>query len=262
VLEDHGWEIYRIWTTDWFQRPKEQLQRLLDTVDQVARKAARGSVKPRATAARNRSPAIVREPEGVREETPVPPIAVPYQMASFKIPRSIDPNTWPPQDISQALLRIIQIEGPIHRDELLLRLRDLLSLTRTPPRLQDNFGQAIDLLVNGDQCVLDDECLDLPDRPVTVRSRDNVASVNLRKPDLLPISEIRAAIYQLIDAAHGVAADEVPMAVARVFGLRTTPPALRQKVNSVVEQLLATGQLAPIRGLLQRTDMSPGQSEI
>ena len=25
VLEDHGWIIYRIWSTDWFNRPREQL---------------------------------------------------------------------------------------------------------------------------------------------------------------------------------------------------------------------------------------------
>lgn len=28
VLEDHGWIIHRIWSTDWFQRPEEQLQKL------------------------------------------------------------------------------------------------------------------------------------------------------------------------------------------------------------------------------------------
>jgi hypothetical protein len=25
VLESHGWTIHRIWSTDWFQRPNEQL---------------------------------------------------------------------------------------------------------------------------------------------------------------------------------------------------------------------------------------------
>lgn len=29
VLEDHGWIIHRIWSTDWFQRPDEQLQKHL-----------------------------------------------------------------------------------------------------------------------------------------------------------------------------------------------------------------------------------------
>ena len=28
VLEDQGWKIYRIWSTDWFNNPQKELNRL------------------------------------------------------------------------------------------------------------------------------------------------------------------------------------------------------------------------------------------
>ncbi|NRF77366.1 helicase, partial [Citrobacter braakii] len=33
VLEDHGWIIHRIWSTDWFHRPEEQLERTLQAIE-------------------------------------------------------------------------------------------------------------------------------------------------------------------------------------------------------------------------------------
>jgi very-short-patch-repair endonuclease len=37
VLERLQWNIYRIWSTDWFQNPKEELQRLLRHLEQLIR---------------------------------------------------------------------------------------------------------------------------------------------------------------------------------------------------------------------------------
>jgi very-short-patch-repair endonuclease len=40
VLERLQWNIYRIWSTDWFQNPKEELQRLLRHLEQLIRDEA------------------------------------------------------------------------------------------------------------------------------------------------------------------------------------------------------------------------------
>lgn len=42
VLEDHGWIIHRIWSSDWFQRPREQLERTIGAIE-----AARGELDAR-----------------------------------------------------------------------------------------------------------------------------------------------------------------------------------------------------------------------
>jgi len=33
VLESHGWTIHRIWSTDWFQRPKEQIDLVIARIE-------------------------------------------------------------------------------------------------------------------------------------------------------------------------------------------------------------------------------------
>ena len=36
VLEDHGWIVHRIWSTDWFQRPSEELRKLATAIENAA----------------------------------------------------------------------------------------------------------------------------------------------------------------------------------------------------------------------------------
>ena len=35
VLRDRGWRIHRIWSTDWFHRPDEQLRKLVEAIDEA-----------------------------------------------------------------------------------------------------------------------------------------------------------------------------------------------------------------------------------
>ena len=39
VLRDRGWRLHRVWITDWFHRPGEQLQRLLSALDHAVQAA-------------------------------------------------------------------------------------------------------------------------------------------------------------------------------------------------------------------------------
>lgn len=64
VLEDHGWIIHRIWSTDWFYRPEEQLRKVLAAIDLAKVKTTEqdreASVAPDKIDASNRGMAIER----------------------------------------------------------------------------------------------------------------------------------------------------------------------------------------------------------
>jgi very-short-patch-repair endonuclease len=46
VLEDHGWIVHRIWSTDWFQRPGEQLRKVAAALEQAKIKLAVSEPQP------------------------------------------------------------------------------------------------------------------------------------------------------------------------------------------------------------------------
>ncbi len=250
VLEDHGWRIHRIWSTDWFQRPAEQLRQTLAVIEDArrTRPAPRPQESPQATSP-TRAEIERADPAGIDDSRPAF-AAEPYQVADFAPPRGAEPAALPTGAMTDLLQRIIEVEGPVHEDELVARVRDLWALPRAGARVQDAVARGVRALLVARRCVREDDCLDLPDRPVRVRSRDGVRSANLRKPDFLPPSEIRAAILAIAAAVHGVNRAELPTAVARVLGFKTTPASLRVLVERQCSRLETDGLLTGQNGFL------------
>ena len=65
--------------------------------------------------------------------------------------------------------------------------------------------------------------------------------------------EVRAAILALIDSAHGAGRRELPTAVARLLGFKTTTSQFRALVERQIQVLEESGQITETKGLLQRS---------
>jgi hypothetical protein len=91
----------------------------------------------------------------------------------------------------------------------------------------------------------------LPGCNVRVRNRANATSPTLRKPEHLPTVEIHAAVLSLLEANHGAARNEIPTAVARLFGFQATSPQLKRLIDSQVQRLVQRGRIEEMNGTLK-----------
>lgn len=254
VLEDHGWIIHRIWSTDWFQRPAEQLRRVAEAIErarQTRRAAAAAPVEVGLPPSPD-SPEIEREAVPEVEDHGLDSLAAPYVEARFAVPKNREPHELSARELEAILLRIVQLEGPLHEDELAVRVRELWGLGRTGARIQDAVAKAARALLIAGKCVREQGFLSLPGAPVVVRNREQVQSANLRKPDLLPPAEIRAAILALIDAHHGAGGREIPAAVARLLGFKATSANLREVIAAQLKKLRQQGVIEETDGMYKR----------
>lgn len=149
------------------------------------------------------------------------------------------------------VLRIIEHEGPIYDEEIVTRVRTLWSKGRAGSRIHDAVARAIRALETNKSCVRVDRCLMRPNCDVRVRSRANVTSPTLRKPEHLPTVEIHAAILSVLQASHGAARNEMPTAVARLFGFQATSTQLKTLIDSQIETLVRTGKIEERNGTLK-----------
>ncbi len=256
VLEDHGWIIHRIWSTDWFQRPAEQLRK----VQQAIERASENSCErvrldsPPATdpAAGNATEPIERETAIEPEDTGLCDLATSYNEANFAVPKQQEPHLVATKEMADIVLRIVQQEGPVHEDEVVARVRNLWGLGRAGSRVQDSVAKAVRSVLVTRACTREDGFLSIPGVPVPIRNRQDVSSPGLRKPDMLPPAEIRAAILSLIDAHHGATANEIPVAVARIFGFKSTGRQLRSTIAAQTAKLLRQAVIEESNGMLKR----------
>ena len=255
VLESHGWIIHRIWSTDWFQRPTEQLRKVANAIKQakvaIDENTRHEVAQLNLICAVESEKGIERETKGKIDENGINGLAIPYSEASFEVPNQLDPHKLATRDMVEILLRVVEHEGPIHEDELVARVRDLWGLGRAGNRIQDAVAKGVRSLLATRRCTREDGFLSIRNKNVPIRNRENVSSATLRKPDLLPPAEIRAAILVLIDTHHGAARQEIPNATARIFGFKNTSSQLREIIESQLGKLLRLGTIQEENGMLK-----------
>jgi hypothetical protein len=178
-------------------------------------------------------------------------LSEPYSEAFFIVPSNAEPHELYTRDMAAIVLRIIEHEGPIHEEEVVTRVRTLWSKGRAGSRIHDAVARAIRALETSKSCVRLDKCLMLPGCNVRVRNRANVTSPTLRKPEHLPTLEIHAAVLALLEANHGAARNEIPTAVARLFGFQATSSQFKVVIESHVEILLRTGKIQEVNKTLK-----------
>ncbi|MGA1235726.1 MAG: DUF3320 domain-containing protein [Limisphaerales bacterium] len=252
VLEDHGWLIHRIWSTDWFQRPKEQLARVQEAIE-AARTglAAHGSEGQAQAASCPANDCTIEREEEINLREGFAGIAVPYVESSFAVRTSQDIHETPIGQLAQVVLKIVRQEGPVHTEIVVARVRDLWGAGRAGSRIQDAVQQAIRSVVASRECLLEEGCLLLEGALLLVRSRENVTLRALAKPEFIPPQEIRAAIMQLVKEHHGASPEEIPLAVSRMLGIQRTSPQMRNVLEQQLARLIESRDLVHESGMLR-----------
>jgi len=91
-------------------------------------------------------------------------------------------------------------------------------------------------------------------KEVPIRNRENTASANLRKPKILPPTEVIAAILAVVRIHFGIKNNEVIAEVSRLFGFKSTSSQLRQIIQTQLQGLVDNGAVTERDAVLQLTE--------
>jgi Protein of unknown function (DUF3320) len=155
------------------------------------------------------------------------------------LPYWIDPSNFNSRfDMCPGIEQIAAVEGPVHLEVLLQRLRDSWNIGRVGPRIRANIQSAIDLA----DVVQDGNFITAPDRD-GVLVRTPVAAC-ARSVEQVADTELATALLQLVQASAGVTHDDLTTAVARLYGWNRRGPDISTRLNHLVSDLAAAGRLA------------------
>lgn len=254
VLVDHGWVIHRIWSTDWFQHPEEQLQKVVKAIENAKRQDNLTSQQPiqRPAPRMQEGEMPARSDHCVERDDGISNLSEPYQVAQFE--------TAGHTNIASVVYRIAKSESPIHVDELVKRASDLCGFHHVGARIRDSVMNAITTLVKEEKCSEEGSFILVPSQRIRIRSREHVSSSTLRNPEMLPPAEIREAVNALLHVSHGARKDELCIAVARIFGFRSTSRILRDVIEKQIAIMLESGALEETNGALKSRNSGQGMA--
>jgi very-short-patch-repair endonuclease len=248
VLEDHGWIIHRIWSTDWFQRPQEQLDRTIAAVEAAKKTLDERSVSPLRTHRAVPVEIITVDRDEVTEIGLVDAsdnsmAKVFYLEATPERHTDYEIHETPIGFMSDLVAKVVDLESPLHFDELVVRLRGAWGLQRAGARIEAAVARAVDAAHKQKSILRSGPFLTHPTRPPLLRDRQLVQSLNLRKPEMIAPEEIAVGVLDLIRKNLGATDDEIAVGVARGLGFKNTSAPLKNSVNAVVLNLLASNSL-------------------
>jgi len=182
---------------------------------------------------------------GLRPATPSDQLAVPYIEASLGRPSPLELHDTPTSVLAELVDKIVAIEGPVHVEEIVVRVRVVWGLQRAGHRIQTAVEHAVDAALNARKIERRGDFLLSPGAVVVPRDRSKVSSLSLRRPEMICPEEIDAALGSVLRDSFGATQDELIQSCSRLLGYAATSTQLRTIVSDRIdamsqEQALAT----------------------
>ena len=243
LLEGKGWTFHRIWSTDWFNNPEAETVRAVDAI----RKAC---VK------RSPSPSKTPKQRGIEREIPTHHLkdSTGANYAEYNAEtedwylnrNTIEIQDAPLEKVAEAVVGVIEVEGPVHQEIVVRRIREVWGYEQTGKLIKQTIHNAIQLAVDHElveQCMMDPHFLGIPGAEVHVRDRSMLENSVMKKPEMIAPQEYREAILMAVKRCLGISQEDSAIEVARIFGFRSTSTALKKHVKAQVIELIEEGLL-------------------
>jgi hypothetical protein len=251
VLRGLGWDLHRIWSTDWWNDRETEARRLHEKLeDTLAQKRA-------ARDAEDLSQEIPLEPlysEAPAAPPPVPssvPPSLPAPAASSYV--SVDAKTLGGPDdfyentatglVRDAITKTVAVEGPISLALLSRRVGAMWGFARVTSRARARIEKLCDVIglrrtEHGGDIFLWSESTD-PSCYELFRIADN--DNGLRSAEDLPPEEVANAAKAVLKANISIPADDLAKETARLLGFQRIGTRVRKRIDAGVAILCARG---------------------
>lgn len=237
ILENLGWEFHRIWSTDWFHHRKREIDKLREKLLQAHLSLEKGI---KVTGANEggcyEEPA---ESECIEEQIDIEHLvltAPPYVRAELSVNSQLEPHEAPLSVLAGLVVKIVEIEGPIHVDEVARRISSAFGLSKAGKRIVNASGLAIRAAMkDGDSVKMEGAFVFTPSQFENPPVRDRSAEAgNVLKGEYLPPMEILEAARRISNESGDMAPEETTKAVARLLGFRRVGPDLSATIGNTL----------------------------
>ena len=268
ILENRGWRIHRIWSSDWFYRRDREIDKLRTSIE--AALAGRGH--PESSRAYEPDPTATDDGGGVSEESsaweaddepadvPAPANSSrkrrlkPYEFATFRVGSTpVKPQALSPGQLAHWVTKIVEAEQPIHTEEIGRRLASCCGWQRAGRVIQDCASQGLAVARRSGEIMAEGEFWFMSnDEDVEARDRSSLDPAEyVRKVELISPVELAVAAIHALEESMALSLDELVVETARLLGFarvgRDIDAAVRQAVDTELDEMVEKDHLGRVR---------------
>ena len=164
---------------------------------------------------------------------------VDYKFASdFGLNSQEDLYNQPIENVSKSVNEIIAVEGPIHINEVIKRIKDSCHIKRAGAKMKKQVQKAIKESENSGNVIrIGDFLYDASSNDVVIRKRVKP------KIDLISDEEISKNIETILSHKQSLTTASLTKEVSRNFGFKSTSRKTSAKIKSVLDSMIAEGSV-------------------
>jgi len=238
VLEGFGWHFHRIWSTDWFYQRDKEVQRLREALEDARMRDLSRSIK-----GSNKDAIVNKESEDRDSEVKnivleEPSISIPlYRKANIVVGAYHEPHERPISDAINVIREIVNVEGPIHRDEVARRYAASHGKSRVGSRITEHVAKALAKAESEGELERDGPFWgtteQLTNVPIRDRSQETIPTTSAESISSMEI----IACAKLIEKESGKVNDEeLVRVIAKTLGFKRAGPDFQAHVKNCLTE--------------------------
>lgn len=254
VLENMGWNLYRIWSTEWIRSPEIEKKALIDFLQSVFDKNGNviHSVK-QSNEDENCVDADEIASESAKTIEKVSSVN-PYKFEYYKQANWRNTKHSGSYDnlvrISENVLHVVSVEEPIHMEMLYRRLGPSFTTGKATESVRTTIDDAIKKKLKGKVKIDKDNFIRLvPLNQITVRIPKDGDTP--RAMEFIHTEEVALAMIQIIKNSFGITQEDLATECARAFGFERKGPKIKAKTDAAIKWLIDKKRISFIDGKAQ-----------
>lgn len=254
ILEDMGWSIYRIWSTDWIKDPKSEQEKLINAIERA--------LKNILTESDGNNFIDIKKSDNITE-TPIIDIEEKVEQSGvqnkgygFELYKRVYPinivdengNVKNGYDIAWD---IISVEQPIHFEELCRRIAPAYGRQKATSVVRNEikyiFRNYLKDMISEDK----DGFIRIKDfKDIKVRI-PNPNDDYIRPITYICDEELALAMKTIVQHSFGIMPDDLFIVTAREFGFKRTGENIICSLHKVYQQMLKRKEIVEVEGKVQ-----------
>ena len=205
ILEENGWKIYRVWSTDWYLSPIKSGNKLLEAIERTKTNKTIEKAPPENSQEESQDEIPDDEKISVIDHSisqtekvgKLQTIIPEYKVCLLPDTLMEDFSKLSESHLEQVILKIVNFEGPVHTEELILRIKMNFGIGRAGSNIKSRILNSIESARESKKIFVKKDFLWPDTKPDNVlRKRCGTSSVKI---EWICDEEIIQAIYFVLN---------------------------------------------------------------
>lgn len=258
VLKGLGWQLERVWSTQWHVNPTGCLTKLIDSIEQAIAEAREDNTAKDAPPAsdppaESPAPSVSQEDntDWLFAQAPEPkadvaklPIYQPTRLTQRDTAVKDLYTTSANDRLVKALAKIVEHESPIMNDLAMQRLAEGFDVARTTQRFRERFDEVLSHAIDQGLIKRESDVLWHPSQAPTTFTTLRIADddeASQRDIEDIPLIELVNACTYVLEQQFGLPREDLIREAGKLFGITRATTRVSEQIDEAIQVLIDRG---------------------